>query len=440
MRDYRKTGIIIGVVVVLVLILLKIFVFYNKYKLPKNVEIEYSKTKLNELSAYEKYSLLDDAKLTISNDKYKIKNENFELDTTTIGEHTYTIKLKKGLKTYLHDVAYTVKDDEDPIFIKEPPATRSFYVNEANNDDLKKIQDAVVYGDNYDPEPKIDFKTNIDFKTVGTYNMVTTITDSSSNAIAKTTTFTIKERPAKTEDEEKESKEEEPEEEDEEEDDGKLAFEDQILKYRGSNTYVGIDVSKWQGEVDFDKVKEAGVEFVILRLGVMKDKDTPLAKDNTFDTNFKNAKKAGLKVGVYVYSEADTVEKAIENAKFVEENVKAQDLDFPVAFDWEFWKKFHTLKINIHRLQEMYEAFRGELTQNGYSTMLYSSQNYLKNNLWGDYLEYNIWVARYNENPPELPENQYEYIMWQNSCTGKVDGIAGDVDLDVFFYEKELKK
>ena len=87
----------------------------------------------------------------------------------------------------------------------------------------------------------------------------------------------------------------------------------------------------------------------------------------------------------------------------------------------------------------MYEASKGELTQNGYSTILYSSQNYLKNNLWGDYLEYNVWVARYNENPPELPENKYEYIMWQNSCTGKVDGIAGDVDLDVFFFEKELK-
>ena len=438
MRDYRKTGIIIGIILVIVLILLKIFVFYDKYKLPKNVEIEYSKAKLNELSAYEKYSLLDDAKLTISNDKYKVKNESFDLDTTTIGEHTYTIKLKKGLKTYLHDVAYTVKDDEDPIFIKEPPATITFYVNEVDEDKLQELKDSIVYADNYDPEPKLSFKGEVDFNTVGEYNIVTTVTDSSSNVKSKTTTITIKERPVETE-ESKEEKVEEKENAEEDEDDGKLAFEDQILKYRGENTYVGIDVSKWQGEIDFNKVKEAGVEFVILRLGVMKDKDTPLAKDNTFDVNFKNAKKAGLKVGVYVYSEADTVEKAIENAKFVEENVKAQDLDFPVAFDWEFWKKFHTLKINIHRLQEMYEAFRGELTKNGYSTMLYSSQSYLKNNLWGDYTNYNVWVARYNENPPELPENEYEYIMWQNSCTGKVDGIAGDVDLDVFFFEKELK-
>jgi hypothetical protein len=228
MRDYRKTGIIIGIILVIVLILLKIFVFYDKYKLPKNVEIEYSKAKLNELSAYEKYSLLDDAKLTISNDKYKVKNESFDLDTTTIGEHTYTIKLKKGLKTYLHDVAYTVKDDEDPIFIKEPPATITFYVNEVDEDKLQELKDSIVYADNYDPEPKLSFKGEVDFNTVGEYNIVTTVTDSSSNVKSKTTTITIKERPVETE-ESKEEKVEEKENAEEDEDDGKLAFEDQIL-------------------------------------------------------------------------------------------------------------------------------------------------------------------------------------------------------------------
>ena len=438
MRDYRKIKIIVIVLVVILAILLKVFVFYNKYKLPKNITIFYDTAKVNELTPYEEISLKDDAKLRSENDKVTFLNDNVMLDTTTIGDHTYTVELKKGLKKYKYDINYVVSDKEAPIFIKEPPAKKTFYVNEATDDDMQKIKDGVVYADYYDPSPTIKFVGDVDFSSIGEYTFTTIVTDQSSNELKKETIITVKERPEKTEEDKKEEKENE--EDDEEEDDNTLPFEEQITKYRGLNTKVGIDVSKWQGEIDFEKVKEAGVEFVIMRLGVMKDKDTPLAKDRTFDVNFKNAKNAGLEVGIYVYSEADTVEKAIENAKFVKENVKAQDLDFPVTFDWEFWSKFHTMKINLHRLIEMYEAFNAELEKDDYDTMLYSSYSYLKNDLWGDYSNYNIWVARYNEDPPSLPLTEYNYIIWQNACTGRVDGIQGDVDLDVYFFENYNKK
>ena len=201
------------------------------------------------------------------------------------------------------------------------------------------------------------------------------------------------------------------------------------LKNRKRKYGIGIDISKWQGEVDFEKVKNAGVEFVILRMGVMKNKDTPLAIDNTFEKNYKNAKNAGLKIGVYIYSESNTIDKAVENAEFVIENLKGDKLDFPVCFDWECWAYFNDLEINLYRLNEMYDAFSDKLKDAGYDTMLYASENYL-NNTWLDLKDYTIWAAKYSTKKPSISR---DYILWQNTDKGRVDGIEGNVDLDVYY-------
>lgn len=398
------------VLIIIAIILVTNFVFYDKYKMPKDVEIIMSD---KEIEVYEKTNLYD----LIESSNVEILTQDTEIDYMTIGEHTYTIEYKYKMKKYLCDVKYNVIDSVSPIFINVP-SKKTFYINEANEESLTK---KVSYADNYDTKPELKIDGNVNFSELGKYKIKYIIMDQSGNETVKDTVIEIKERPEKKP-EENEDEEEEPEE-------NFVSIEEQIANYKTNSTMIGIDISKWQGEVDFEKVKNAGVEFVILRMGVMKDKDTPIAMDNTFKTNYQNAKKAGLKVGIYIYSEANTIDKAVKNAEFVIENLNGDKLDFPICFDWECWGFFNDLEINLYRLNEMYEAFSNKLKDSGYDTMLYASENYL-NNTWLDLKDYTIWAAKYSTKKPSISR---DYILWQNTDKGRVDGIEGDVDLDVYY-------
>ncbi len=405
-----KTLVIIILIIIAILII-KNFVFYDKYKMPKDVEIIISDESIDVYTNTMLYDL-------IKNKNVDILTEDVELDYKTIGEHTYTIEYKYNMKKYLYDIKYNVVDDINPIFINVP-SKKTFYVDEENDEVLTK---KVSYADNYDAKPELKIEGKVDFSKVGKYTIKYIITDQSGNEATKDTVIEIKEKP--------QSKPSSNDEEEEEIEEDFISIEEQIANYKTSDTMIGIDISKWQGEVDFEKVKNAGVEFVILRMGVMKDKDTPIAMDNTFKINYQNAKKVGLKVGIYVYSESNTVESAIENANFIIENLNGDKLDFPVCFDWESWAYFNDLEINLYKLNEMYDAFSNRLKEFGYDTMLYASENYL-NNTWLDLKDYTIWAAKYSTKTP-LIENK-EYILWQNSDKGRVDGIEGNVDLDVYY-------
>lgn len=406
-----KTLLIIILIIIAILII-KNLVFYDKYKMPKDVEITISD---EEIDVYTNTMLYD----LIKNKNVDILTENAELDYKIIGEHTYTIEYKYKMKKYLYDIKYNVIDNVSPIFINVP-SKKTFYVNEEDEESLTK---KVSYADNYDSKPELKIEGKVDFGKVGKYNIKYVIIDQSGNETTKDTVIEIKEKPEEKPSDNIDEKEEEETKED------FISIEEQIANYKTNDTMIGIDISKWQGEVDFEKVKNAGVEFVILRMGVMKDKDTPLAIDNTFKENYKNAKNAGLKVGIYVYSEANTVDKAVENAEFVIENLKGDKLDFPVCFDWECWAYFNELEINLYRLNEMYDAFSNKLKTEGYDTMLYASENYL-NNTWLDLRDYTIWAAKYSTKKPSISR---DYILWQNSDKGRVDGIEGNVDLDIYY-------
>lgn len=405
----KKIILIIGIILI-VGIFVKIFIFYDKYKMPKGVKII---TGDREIEVYDKTNLYD----LIQNSNVDILTEDTELDYMKVGQHKYTIEYKYKLKKYLYDLQYIVEDNVDPIFINVP-SKKTFYINEANEEALIK---KVSYADNYDIKPKLEIDGEVNFNEIGKYKIKYIIKDQSGNETVKDTVIEIKERP--------EEKPQEPTEEEEEPEEDFISIEEQIENYKTSDTMIGIDISKWQGEVDFEKVKNAGVEFVILRMGVMKNKDTPLAIDNTFEKNYKNAKNAGLKIGVYIYSESNTIDKAIENAEFVIENLKGDKLDFPVCFDWECWAYFNDLEINLYRLNEMYDAFSDKLKDAGYDTMLYASENYL-NNTWLDLKDYTIWAAKYSTKKPSISR---DYILWQNTDKGRVDGIEGNVDLDVYY-------
>lgn len=411
----NKKIIIIGIILIAILaVLAKIYIFYDKYEMPKGAEISISD---EEIAVFDETNLYD----LFKNYNVTILTEDTALDYNTVGEHTYTIEYKYNgsIQTYLYDVKYTVVDEVNPIFINAP-SSKTLYVGESNEEVLTK---KVSYADNYDPKPSLEIQGEVNFEEIGTYKLKYIVTDQSGNGTSKDVTITVKERPIITDTKDDDEKEEE--------EDDSVYLEDQIEKYKSDSTMIGIDVSKWQGEIDFEKVKNAGVEFVILRMGVMKDKDTPLAIDNTFETNYKNAKAAGLKVGIYIYSEATTVDAAVENAKFVIDNLNGDKLDFPICFDWESWSYFNELEINLHRLNEMYDAFTAELKDAGYDTMLYASENYL-NNTWLSLKDYTIWIAKYSSKTPSLNSNN-GYILWQNTNKGSVDGIDGDVDLDIYY-------
>lgn len=192
----------------------------------------------------------------------------------------------------------------------------------------------------------------------------------------------------------------------------------------------GIDVSVWQGVIDWKKVKESGVKFALIRSSVGD------RVDKMFEYNITEASKAGIKVGVYHYCYAMTVEEAREEAKHFLETIKPYKIDYPVMFDFE-----DNSQINLGRdkLTEIAEAFLSEVKNAGYYPMIYSYKNWLENLLDMEKLsEYEVAVAEWN-----VPSTSYtgNYGIWQYSCKGIISGIEGDVDLDICYkdYAKIIK-
>ena len=195
----------------------------------------------------------------------------------------------------------------------------------------------------------------------------------------------------------------------------------------------GIDVSDWQGDIDWKKVKSAGCEFVFIRIGVQNGFGGESKTDTYFVDNYKGAKAAGLKVGVYFYTYATDKKEAKEQAKFVLDTLSENSckLDLPIAYDWESWNKLGGLEMSINDLNACAEAFLSTVEKAGYNGMLYSSKYYLEKTLWRlDMTKYPVWLAHY------VSQTSYagSYSVWQCSCTGKIPGIKGDVDINVMYY------
>ena len=204
-----------------------------------------------------------------------------------------------------------------------------------------------------------------------------------------------------------------------------------IDTHKNENTMIGIDVSRWQGNIDWQKVKDAGVEFVIMRIGVQSGAKKDIEIDSYYKQNIKGAKEVGLKVGVYVYSTAINNKIAKDHAKWVINILDGIKLDFPIAFDWENWPYFMEYKISLHDLSSAFITFEKEVKKYGYEAMLYSSKFYLEN-IWMNPTNAPVWLAHYTSKTTYKDE----YIMWQLTAIGEVDGINGDVDIDIYYKEK----
>lgn len=197
-------------------------------------------------------------------------------------------------------------------------------------------------------------------------------------------------------------------------------------------SHMGIDVSKYQGRIDWEKVAAEGVEFVFLRLGLRGYESGKLVEDETFAANIKGALENNIKVGVYFFSQAITEEEAVEEANFVLERIAPYKIECPVVFDVEKVGS-STARMNQLTPQERTNvtiAFLDAIEAAGYKSMFYHNMETALLLLELDRLkDYDRWFAYYGEDL----YYPYDYGVWQYSEKGRVNGIGGEVDMNIAF-------
>lgn len=395
-----KKMIIITIILITILILGIVFWNYKEKQediriyaeavtLKQNLEIEYGK------------------EITVSDCLEKLNGtliEDKNINTETLGEvkvnfEFFDIRNKKRSYEFIVKI---IDINPPKIF-----SGSSFTVKVGYS---KNLTDVLLSGDDIDDNPKREILGEYDFNTAGEYNLKYVVTDSSGNKTEKDFVLYVKE---KIEDKQTER--------------DTIEFADVINNYKTENTKIGIDVSKWQEEINWQEVKDAGVEFVMIRMGYQTEYDGEYKLDSYFNQNINGVKEVGLPVGVYFYSYAKNVKQAIDQANWVKENLKDYEIDLPVVFDWESWNSFNTTGMSFNTINKVANTFLDVISENGYKGMLYSSKNYLEK-IWYP-TKYDIWLAQYNNKVTY----EGEYSIWQMCDTGKIAGINEPVDIDIMY-------
>ena len=197
----------------------------------------------------------------------------------------------------------------------------------------------------------------------------------------------------------------------------------------GSGT-LGIDVSKWNGNIDWTAVKNSGVSYVIIRCGYRGSSEGALIKDSKFENNIKGAINAGLKVGVYFFSQAIDKNEAVEEASMVLECIKNYKISYPVFLDVEP-SGGRADSISVATRTEICKAFCETIQGYGYTAGIYANKNWFEEKINTSELssKYKIWLAQY----AAAPTYTGRYDMWQYKATGKIKGISGDVDMNLSY-------
>ncbi len=334
--------------------------------------------------------------------------DDFKINTSKIGEKEVSFK-------YINDeeleVPYSFKinvvDDIPPVIW-----LNNTYTINTNYDG--NLLDDITCADNLDDNPKCEIIGEYNTKKTGQYKLTFKATDSSNNTT--TQNFTLK--VVKPTNKNNSSSSSTP---------SRTLFSDVIESYKNDNTKIGIDVSSWQGDIDFQQVKEAGVEFVIIRIGSARGIKGEYFVDKQFINNIKGFNEVGIPVGLYYYSYANSEEKAIEDAKWVLKQIKDYRIDLPIAYDWESWSFYNEFHQSFYSLTNSAKAFLDTIKEAGYDGMLYSSKSYLEK-VWYD-TGYPVWLAHYTKQT----SYQGEYKYWQLCSNGKVPGINGSVDIDIMY-------
>lgn len=272
------------------------------------------------------------------------------------------------------------------------------------------ILSKTMCGDNYDRQIKCYIEGDYNFDKPGIYPLKIVAIDSNNNKNTANFKLTVNEKTS--------NNSSSP---------NYYYLEDLIKDHKNDKTMIGIDVSSWQSDINWQKVKSAGVEFAMIRIGFGQNKNGELTFDSKFQQNLLNAKANNIKVGLYFYSYAKSEEDAIKQAKWIIDNLNGEKLDLPIAFDWEIWSNFSSYNLNFNDLNKIAKAFMDEISENGYQSMLYGSA-FFTNRIW-NIPEYDVWLAHYTKKT----DYSKPYSIWQLSSQGKVPGINGYVDLNILY-------
>lgn len=328
-----------------------------------------------------------------------IRNDNY-LNTLTLGDN----KSKYEDENNIYEISYEVVDTTPPLVL----ISNNYNYEVGSKDNLIK---RILCADNYDKKPNCYINGEYDFNTKGSYKLKYIATDSNNNKTEKEFSLTIKEKNTAKKTSKKSN----------------LYIKDVINKYKTNNTMIGIDVSAWQDDIDFEKVKNDNVEFVMIRIGYGHNSNNENVLDKRFYENLTKAKEANLKVGLYFYSYAKSKTDAINQADWIIEKLNKQSLDLPIAFDFEDWQNFNSYNLSLTDLNNIAQSFMNRIEKYGYKSMLYGSYYYLQN-IW-DTQDKNIWLAHYSSKT-DYPN---DYQIWQLSNVGKVNGINTDVDINILY-------
>lgn len=401
----KKKILIISLIVIAILVLITII--YNYYRVltakiivltKPNTQVEvYSETHISDLIISINGKLIDDK--LVNTNKVGVHEETFSFINDDKIKVSYTFKVK-------------VVDTTKPII----GVPSSYTVIKGYDKDLSQ---EFFCGDNYDNEPNCRVEGDYNVNELGSYDITYKATDKSKNEVSQKFTLNVIDRNNKTYNDPNRAI-------------VTTDYNEIVEKYKTKNTKIGIDVSKWQGDINFKKLKESKVEFAMVRVG-SEDSEGNFFVDSKFEQNIKGFNEVKIPVGIYYYSYANSKEKAKKEAKWVIKQIKKYDVDLPVVFDWEDWSSYREYNMSFHTLTEVAEAFLEEIEKAGYKGMLYSSKYYLEN-IWYP-TDYSLWLAHYTD------KTNYEgnYYMWQLCSNGKVEGIDNNlVDIDIL-YKKSTK-
>ena len=401
MLPVKKKIIILSSIVIVAILIISLIVYFNVRIVVDNSG----------------FTLKDDLTVNVYSD-VKVKDfikdidgkvvDNNKIKTTELGKvEVEFIYLNSDNRKRKGVFEVEVKDLEEPLIW----LSNSYSVRVG--DDVN-LEDEILCADNYDSNPSCKITGDYDLNTAGNYSLVYEAEDSSGNKESVDFTLYVYEPREVT-------------------GGGSSSevtytdFNDILEEHKNDDTLVGIDVSKWQGAIDFSKVKEAGAEFVIIRVGSQNGVGGEYVLDPYFKRNIRKALDNKLKVGIYFYSYADSKKEARKQAEWVIKQIKDYDITLPIAFDFESFTSFNIMNLSLYQLNEVAESYFSTLEDVGYDTMLYGSKNYL-NAIW-KYNTNKVWLAHYTDKT----DYDKDYMMWQLCQDGVIDGINGFVDIDILY-------
>ncbi len=336
------------------------------------------------------------------------EEDNFIINTSKTGENTISFKYKcpHGME---HEKTFTinVKDTTAPKILSEDYYT----ITKGSTADLTKKIFAV---DNICGKLQTKILGTYDVNRVGNYNVIFSAKDDSGNETLKNVTFKVVE-PTPNETKKTTTTK-------------KIEYTDIVKEHKNRNTMIGIDISGYQKDIDWDLLKKSGVEFVFVKIGYQEGFGGDLGYDSRFERNMKEANRVGIPVGGYFFSYAKTVDEIKEQTKFVADGLSKFKVDLPIYFDWEDWSDFNRQELSLYDMNLMAHTFQDEMKNYGYESSIYGSAYYLRT-IWTAEEFNKIWMAQYNDKVTY----KGKYYIWQRCDYGHIEGIDGSLDVDIMY-------